>query len=132
MQSPHPAEISRPIPRNPRLAQIIPDNLQVQFLLSGDSLHANTMFLSTSVIHDGTAFQNNPDTIKIKRILMDICDRTVLLVDSSKFRMGGLYRLASLDTFDHVLTDAQIRPAIHEQLKAAGMALEICQSDDRF
>ncbi|POF62089.1 transcriptional regulator [Novacetimonas maltaceti] len=92
-------------------------------------LHADTMFLSTSVIHDGTAFQNNPDIIKIKRVLMEICDQTVLLVDSSKFRTGGLYRLAGLDAFDHVLTDARIRPAIHDKLRAAGIPLEICQPD---
>ena len=98
---------------------------------AAQGLHANTMFLSTSVIHNGTAFQNNPDIIKIKRVLMEICDQTVLLVDSSKFRKGGLYRLAGLDTFDHVLTDAQIEPAMYEKLKAANISLEICQPRDR-
>lgn len=96
---------------------------------AAQSLRANTMFLSTSVVHSGTAFQNNQDIIKIKRVLMEICDQTVLLVDSSKFRKGGLYRLAGLDAFDHVLTDAQISPTIHEKLKAAGIPLEICKSD---
>lgn len=96
---------------------------------AAQGLHANTMFLSTSVVHDGTAFQNNPDIIKIKRILMEICDQTVLLVDSSKFRKGGLYRLAGLDAFDHVLTDAQIPPALHDRLKTEGISLEVCQTD---
>jgi DeoR/GlpR family transcriptional regulator of sugar metabolism len=96
---------------------------------AAQGLRANTMFLSTSVVHGGAAFQNNQDIIKIKRVLMEICDKTVLLVDSSKFRKGGLYRLAGLDAFDHVLTDAQISPAIHEKLNAAGIPLEICKPD---
>lgn len=89
-------------------------------------LHADMMFMSTSVIHGTTAFQNNPDVVKIKRTLMDISDRTILLADSSKFHTGGLYRLTGMDTFDLVLTDTHLKRSIRDKLIAAGTALEVC------
>ncbi|GAB6968203.1 DeoR/GlpR family DNA-binding transcription regulator [Komagataeibacter kakiaceti JCM 25156] len=93
-------------------------------------LHADTMFLSTSVIHGTTAFQTNPDVVKIKRVLMEISDRTILLADSSKFQTGGVYRLGGLDAFDLVLTDTQLKPDIREKLIAAGATLEVCDGHD--
>lgn len=93
---------------------------------SARSLRANTMFLSTSVVTDGTAFQNDQDVVKVKRALMAIADQSVLLVDSTKFKKGGLHRLTSLEDFDAVLTDSQIKPSLRQKLSEGGIHLEIC------
>ncbi|AFW02982.1 transcriptional regulator [Gluconobacter thailandicus F149-1 = NBRC 100600] len=90
------------------------------------SLRANTMFLSTSIIHNETAFQNDQDVVKVKQALMQIADQTVLLVDSTKFRKGGLHRLASLNEFDLVLTDSQLKPSIRKSLIQDGINIETC------
>ncbi|EHH69470.1 DeoR/GlpR family DNA-binding transcription regulator [Gluconobacter morbifer] len=93
---------------------------------AAQSLRANTMFLSTSVIHNATAFQNDQDVVKVKRAMMEIADQSVLLVDSTKFRKGGLHRLASLSEFDLVLTDSHLKPAIRKELTGEGVNFEIC------
>lgn len=90
------------------------------------SLRGNIMFMSTSVISGDTAFQNDQDVVKVKRALMAIADRCVLLVDSTKFRQGGLHRLTSLQEFDRILTDGQIKPAILSDLEASGIPVEVC------
>ncbi|AOX17195.1 DeoR/GlpR family DNA-binding transcription regulator [Kozakia baliensis] len=93
---------------------------------AAQSLRANTMFLSTSVVHNGVAFQNDPDVVKVKQALMQIADHSVLLVDSTKFKKGGLHRLASLSKFDDVLTDKELKPAIRQKLAEAAVPLHVC------
>ncbi len=93
---------------------------------AAQSLRANMMFLSTSIIHNDTAFQNDQDVVKVKRAMMDIADQCVLLVDSTKFRKGGLHRLASLSEFDRVLTDSHLKPSIAKALAQEDVKLEIC------
>ncbi|RUT24094.1 DeoR/GlpR transcriptional regulator, partial [Asaia sp. W19] len=90
------------------------------------SLRGNIMFMSTSVISGDTAFQNDQDVVKVKRALMAIADRCVLLVDSTKFRQGGLHRLTSLQDFDRILTDSQIKPVVVSELDASGITVEVC------
>lgn len=90
------------------------------------SLRANIMFMSTSVVSGDTAFQNDQDVVKIKRALMAIADETVLLVDSTKFRQGGLHRLTSLSDFARILTDSQIKPETLSELEMANIPIEIC------
>ncbi|MCQ9156228.1 DeoR/GlpR family DNA-binding transcription regulator [Acidomonas methanolica] len=90
------------------------------------SLRANVMFLSTTVIHETTAFQNDEDVVKAKRAMMSMSDQCVLLADSTKFQKGGLHRLASLTEFDRVLTDTQISVQARQCLQDAGVNFEIC------
>lgn len=93
---------------------------------AAQALRANTVFLSTSVIHNATGFQNDQDVVKVKRVMMDIADQSVLLVDSTKFRKGGLHRLASLNEFDLVLTDSHLKPTLKKSLLEDGVSIEIC------
>ncbi|GBQ24074.1 DeoR/GlpR family DNA-binding transcription regulator [Tanticharoenia sakaeratensis] len=90
------------------------------------SLRANTMFLSTSVIHGATAFQNDQDVVMVKRALMGIADHAILLADSTKFRKAGLHRLADLQEFDEVLTDDGLSDTSRKNLTEAGVNLTIC------
>ena len=42
---------------------------------------------------------------EINRLFLDRCDRSVVLADSTKWGMSGLYRIAGLDEVDSVITD---------------------------
>lgn len=90
------------------------------------ALRANTMFLSTSVVHETGAFQNDEDVVKVKRAMMNMADRSILLADSTKFQKGGLHRLADLNEFDRVLTDTQVSVQTRKAMSDAGVALEVC------
>jgi DeoR/GlpR family transcriptional regulator of sugar metabolism len=93
---------------------------------SARSLRADTMFLSTSVVHKATAFQNDQEVVKVKRALMSIADRAVLLADSTKFRRSGLHRLADLHAFEAVLTDGDLPDSTARRLLADGVRLTVC------
>ncbi|TXH34207.1 MAG: DeoR/GlpR transcriptional regulator [Rhodospirillaceae bacterium] len=75
------------------------------------SLRANTLFMSVSAVIGTMAYHQEEDVVKAKRALMAAVDRRILLVDSTKFAMTALNRLAGLSEFDLVITDEGVEPA---------------------
>ena len=95
------------------------------------SLRANTLFMSASTVFSGAAYHQQEDVVKTKRALMGVADKRVLLVDSSKFGVTALIRLAALSEFDVVLTDSGIAPTEAETLRQNGVNLRIVQVEDK-
>jgi DeoR/GlpR family transcriptional regulator of sugar metabolism len=91
------------------------------------SLRANTLFMSASTVFSGAAYHQQEDVVKTKRALMAVADTRVLLVDSSKFGVTALIRLADLSEFDVVLTDSGIAPTEAEMLRQSGVNLRIVE-----
>ena len=91
------------------------------------SLRANLLFMSTSTVFGGAAYHQEEDVVKTKRALMQVVDRRILLVDSSKFGMTALFRLADLKEFDLVITDKGIASAEGEALRKSGVHLKIAE-----
>ncbi len=92
-----------------------------------NSLRANTLFMSTSTVFSGVAYHQQEDVVKTKRALMGVADKRVLLVDSSKFGVTALIRLAALSDFDIVLTDGGVAPAEAEALRQNGVGLRVVE-----
>ncbi|MEV6110825.1 DeoR/GlpR family DNA-binding transcription regulator [Streptomyces sp. NPDC051940] len=82
------------------------------------SLHADTLFASTTAITRSHCYHQSQETVAVKRALMEACDHRVLLVDHTKFRRRGLYQLAPVRAFDLVIVDAGIPPADLDALQA--------------
>ena len=91
------------------------------------SLRANVLFMSTSTVFGGAAYHQQEDVVKTKRALMQVVDKRVLLVDSSKFGMTALIRLADLRDFDLVITDSGIRAAEAEAMRQNGVQLKVVE-----
>jgi DeoR/GlpR family transcriptional regulator of sugar metabolism len=91
------------------------------------SLRANTVFMSASTIFGKVAYHQQEDVVNVKRALMSVTDRRILMVDSSKFGMSALTRMADLTEFDLVLTDAGLPSAVAESLIQDGVNLKIVE-----
>jgi DeoR/GlpR family transcriptional regulator of sugar metabolism len=89
------------------------------------SLRANTLFMSASTVFGDAAYHQQEDVVKTKRALMGVADKRVLLVDSSKFGVTALIRLAALSDFDVVLTDSGVGPTEAEALRQSGVNLRV-------
>ncbi len=89
------------------------------------TLRANTLFMSTSTVFGATAYHQQEEVVKTKRALMDAVDRRVLMVDSSKFGITALIKLANLNEFYTVITDSGIAAADAETLRKSGVQLRI-------
>lgn len=93
------------------------------------SLRANILFMSTSTVLGDCAYHQQEEVVKMKRALMAEADQRVLLVDSTKFGITALIRLANLTEFDRVITDSGISPSEAEMLRQKGVKLQIAQVD---
>ncbi len=89
------------------------------------SLRASLLFMSTSAVDTGFAYHQDEDVLKTKRAFMASAERKVLIVDSSKFGMTALNRMAGLDAFDMIITDSGLPAATRDRLRDAGAALTI-------
>ncbi|WP_017598424.1 DeoR/GlpR family DNA-binding transcription regulator [Nocardiopsis lucentensis] len=61
----------------------------------------------------------------VKRALMDAAARRVLLVDHTKFAREGLYALAPLTRFDHVIVDDGIPRAELGRIRDQGVDVQV-------
>lgn len=93
-------------------------------------LRANTLLMSVSAIHGVTAFHQEQQVIKAKLAMMEIVERRILLVDSHKFDVSALNRLAPLSDFDLVITDDGLSQGVRARLEDAGIALQIATPGD--
>lgn len=89
------------------------------------SLRADTLFMSTTAVTDGTCYHQSQETVAVKHALMASAARRVLLIDHTKFSKNGLYRLAPLTAFDLVLVDAQTDEAILHDMRQQGVKLQV-------
>ncbi|MEV5986964.1 DeoR/GlpR family DNA-binding transcription regulator [Streptomyces sp. NPDC052051] len=92
-------------------------------------LRADTLFASTTAITRGHCYHQSQETVAVKRALMEACDRTVLLVDHTKFQRRGLYQLAPVTAFDLVIVDAGIPPSELDALQAKGVEVLVAQEE---
>ena len=94
------------------------------------ALRADVLFMSSTAISGGVAYQPDQDMAIAKRAMIAAGGRRVLLVDHSKFGRVALHRLAPLTAFDLVMTDDGIDDAGLRQLQEAQVAFEVvsCES----
>lgn len=93
------------------------------------SLHADVLFASTTAITRGNCYHQSPETVAVKRALMDACDRRVLLVDHTKFQRRGLYQLAPVSAFDLVIIDSDIPEPQLEALQSKAQKVLVAPAE---
>jgi DeoR/GlpR family transcriptional regulator of sugar metabolism len=78
-------------------------------------LHVDIAFFSALAVTAGQCYHPVPESVAVKRAMIAAADRSVLLVDHSKFERTALYRLCGLDEVDTVILDDGVAP---EHLRA--------------
>jgi DeoR/GlpR family transcriptional regulator of sugar metabolism len=80
-------------------------------------LNADVSILSAASVHKGWLLHPSPDTARRKKMLSEIGETRILMIDSSKFDQRASYRVGSIDNFDVVVTDSGISEAHLEELR---------------
>lgn len=71
-----------------------------------NSLYLDQVFLGTSAINEKLdLFTPSEEKVELKRLMIERCDTSVLLVDQSKFEEVGLYFITNGKDFDYIITD---------------------------
>ena len=77
------------------------------------NLRVSKAFLGvTGVSLDHGLFMHSPMEAEINARFIKAAREITVVVDSSKFEAGSLFRIAPLDTIDRIITDSRIQPDI--------------------
>ncbi|WP_428389522.1 DeoR/GlpR family DNA-binding transcription regulator [Mucisphaera sp.] len=79
-------------------------------------LYADLCFLSLAAIDQNAGYNLNLEQTQVEQAMMQQAEKTVLLMDASKFGRRSLVKVADTDRFDQIITDPGIDPIWPTQL----------------
>ena len=82
---------------------------------------ADVCVMSVTAITDGVAYHPMEDNVAVKTTMMRQSDRSILLVDASKFGHRATHRVASLTEFDDVVICGEVPDAERSSLEAVNV-----------
>jgi DeoR/GlpR family transcriptional regulator of sugar metabolism len=83
------------------------------------SIKVDKTFLGADAIHeDGVISNVNMEEVAIKKAMIQAADKTILLVDSSKFTKAGFAKICDLEDIDVLITDKGISEQARTMIKS--------------
>jgi DeoR/GlpR family transcriptional regulator of sugar metabolism len=92
------------------------------------SLRVDLLVCSASAVTGTSAFIQDQQVVAVKQAMMACAHRRILLVDHTKFGKTALHLLDDLTTFDAVYVDDSLPPKTVDELKAAGVKLQLVKT----
>ena len=93
-----------------------------------NKIHADMAILSPHSYKFGSVFEYEQQVISAKRAMMDNAERSMILMDNSKFKQTTLYLLAKINEFDHVIIDNEVPEPIVSELRSSCQNLLIAKT----
>ncbi|HEY8472686.1 MAG TPA: DeoR/GlpR family DNA-binding transcription regulator [Natronosporangium sp.] len=90
-----------------------------------EALRSDLLFASTSAIVGAHAYHQEQEIVLVKRAMIRAAQRSVLMVDHTKFGRVALHRLAPLRDFDLVLVDSKAPESALMELREHGVPYEL-------
>ncbi|MDT0303488.1 DeoR/GlpR family DNA-binding transcription regulator [Streptomonospora wellingtoniae] len=81
------------------------------------SVSVDTAFLSTSAMTAAMTYHQEQEIVVVKRAMLAAAATKVLLMDSSKMPRTALHHLAPVDSYDRVIVDDGVDPALLAELR---------------
>lgn len=94
------------------------------------NLRADIAFISSPAVTGLRAYHMDADVVRSKRRMMDVAEKSCLLVNRSRFGQGALHALCDLAAFDSIITNERPTDTICAELEEGGIALTVAQPDD--
>jgi DeoR/GlpR family transcriptional regulator of sugar metabolism len=91
-------------------------------------LRADVAFLGASGIEDDfSVVDTTMVEVPIKRAMMAAAARSVLLVDSEKFKMRGVVRVCHAQDLDAIVTDSGVAAETRSELERSGVEVLVAR-----
>ena len=81
--------------------------------------------MSSTTIRDASLFTQDEQVVRMKRAMLGIAKKSVLLVDSTKFKHSALNHIADLSDFDHVIISKDTEVEKLDDLRRRGVIFEL-------
>ena len=93
-----------------------------------NKIHADMTILSPHSYKTGSIFEYEQDVISTKRAMLENSEKSMVLMDNSKFKQTTLYLLAKINEFDHVIIDSEVPQSIIMDLENQSKDLQIAKA----
>jgi DeoR/GlpR family transcriptional regulator of sugar metabolism len=80
-------------------------------------LRVDLALLSTAAIRGSNAYFHNPEVARFKLACLAVADKSILMVDHTKFQKSALHLFSPLNVFDEVVTTDLLDPTLVESLR---------------
>lgn len=87
--------------------------------------HANKAFIGAAGINPQGLTETHSDASWVKRKMIERSDRTVLLIDSSKFNVNRMERVCTLDQINEIVVDSPPDADLTDALIAAAVSVHL-------
>ena len=95
--------------------------------------HAHTFFLGATGISLSAGITDpSPLEIQVKRTMNRCAEKTILLLDSSKFEFRSLSQIIPLEEIDALVTDSSAPRQVLDRLCDIGITVHIAENDEHF
>ena len=95
-----------------------------------ESMRFDAAFVSTSAVSGGYAFHQEDKILAVKRAMVDVADRSHLLIDHTKLTRSALHRLLPLHRFTSVVVDAAVPARDLAALRENDVLVEVASGTD--
>ncbi len=92
-----------------------------------ERLHADVLFMSTTAVMSGCCYHRSEATLMVRRAMVEHTARTVLMIDHAKFGRPAPHLLGRLDSFDLLVTDAEIDADELAEVRQYDIELQIAE-----
>jgi DeoR/GlpR family transcriptional regulator of sugar metabolism len=86
-------------------------------------MRCDHLFLSSQAVDLECVSDTSLDLVQLKRAMIEGAETTTLLVDSSKFSTRAIYRIASLDKINEIITDEGLNKEEREKFGLRGIKI---------
>ncbi|MFV0253196.1 MAG: DeoR/GlpR family DNA-binding transcription regulator [Beutenbergiaceae bacterium] len=94
------------------------------------SLHADTLFVSSSALMGGSVMHQDERIVRVKQAMMRAAATKVLLLDHTKIGAGAVHKVASTVDFDYVIVDDRTDPGHVAELRDLGVTVLVAPVTD--
>ncbi|MDS0527667.1 DeoR/GlpR family DNA-binding transcription regulator [Clostridium sp. SHJSY1] len=87
-----------------------------------ESIHADIAFIGCDGFHADGPCSGSYKELDVKQRIIENSKKVILVTDSSKFSIDGLYRFATFNKINHLITDIDVK---EEQLKLLSKNIQV-------
>lgn len=92
------------------------------------NIYCDVLLASCSAMNGVSTYHQDPLVVGVKRAMLQSAPTRLLLVDSSKFGNGAIYRMGSVREFTHLITDDQTPEDALTEIRDAGVEVIVAQT----
>ena len=93
-------------------------------------LRCDQFFVCSQAIDLECISDISPELVQLKRAMLKTAEKSILLVDSSKFLSRAFYRISDLDSIDEIITDDGLSQQCRTEFEAVHVRLSYAPVDD--